>query len=68
MKKATLGEGDDIGSRPAYTIVYVSEGESLWSIAKKYSADPAEIAAANGLRASAVAAPESLSGVDFLII
>ena len=68
VKEVSFAEPMDRSSRPAYTVVYVSEGESLWSIAKKYSADPAEIALTNGLRVSAISAPESLSGIDFLII
>lgn len=68
VSEVSFAEPMDRSGRPAYTVVYVSEGESLWSIAKKYSADPAEIAAANGLRAAGIAAPESLTGVDFLII
>ena len=55
-------------SRSEYTVVYIPEGESLWSIAKKYSADPAAVAEANGLRVLSPAAPDSLDGVEFIII
>ena len=68
VKSASFGEAENTGSRPAYTVVYVSDGESLWELSKKYSTDPAEIAKANGLKVSSPASPDSLSGVDFLII
>ena len=68
VKEASFAEDPDISRRPAYTVVYVGNGETVWSIAKKYFADPAEIISANGLRISSIGAPESLHGVDFLII
>ncbi len=68
VKSVAFGEPEDLGARPAYTVVYVSDGESLWDIAKRYSADPEAIAAANGLRITSPASSDTLSGVDFLII
>ncbi len=65
--ETSFGE-PNAGSRSEYTVVYVPEGESLWSIAKKYSVAPAAVAEANGIRAASPAAPDSLDGVDFLII
>ena len=65
---ASFGEKRSLGDRPAYTVVYVTGGESLWSLAKKYSADPLEIAKQNGLKMRSVESADSLDGVDFLII
>ena len=67
VNEASFGEPNN-ASRSEYTVVYVPEGESLWSIAKKYSVAPSAVAEANGLRAASPAAPDSLDGVDFLII
>ena len=67
VAEASFGAPDE-SSRSEYTVVYVPKGESLWNISKKYSVDPASVAAANGIRAASPAAPDSLSGVDFLII
>ncbi len=68
VKRAELGEPENMGARPAYTVVYVSEGDSLWELSKRHSADPEAVARANGLRVGSPAAQDSLDGVDFLII
>jgi len=68
VREAVFGEPEDLGAKPAYTVVYVSEGESLWDLSKRYSADPEAVAKANGLRVGSPAAQDSLEGVDFLII
>ena len=54
--------------RAAWTVAYAAPGETLWDIAKRYSADPADLAAANGLKYSSPDAPDSLEGTDFLIV
>lgn len=54
--------------RSAWTVAYAMPGETLWDIAKRYSADPAGLAAANGLKYSSPDAPDSLEGTTFLIV
>ena len=67
VTRASFGEMLDT-EHPLYSVVYVPRGESLWSIAKKYAADPTAVAEANGLRVGALSSPEALEGVNFLII
>lgn len=57
-------------SRPArITVCYPSDGESLWSVAKRYGADFRAVASDNGIDPSIQPdSAASLSGVDFLII
>ena len=62
-----LGENTP-ARRAAWTVAYAAPGETLWDIAKRYSADPADLAAANGLKYSSPDAPDSLEGTDFLIV
>lgn len=62
-----LGENTP-ARRAAWTVAYAAPGETLWDIAKRYSADPADLAAANGLKYSYPDAPDSLEGTDFLIV
>ncbi len=52
----------------AFTVTYTSPNDSLWDIAKRYGADPAALAEANGLRVSDISSSESLAGVKYLIV
>ena len=49
-------------------VCYPAKGETLWDVAKRYRADPSEIAEKNSLTVTFPDAPESLSKSKFLII
>lgn len=67
VTSAEFGE-KSANRRAAWTVAYAAPGETLWDIAKRYSADPAELAAANGLKYSSPDADDSLAGTNFLIV
>lgn len=55
-------------SRSAFKIAYPAPDETLWDISKRYFADPVRIAKANGIKASAPDAADSLNGIKYIII
>lgn len=50
------------------TVCYPAVGESLWSVAKRYGADVARVAADNGIDVDVPDSAESLARVGFLIV
>ncbi len=55
--------------RGEYVICFPATDDTLWSVAKRYNAPLAPLAAANGLSAlSTPHAPDSLDGVKYLIV
>lgn len=67
VTSAEFGE-KNASRRAAWTVAYAAPGETLWDIAKRYSTDPAELAAANGLKYSSPDSDDSLAGTNFLIV
>lgn len=67
VTSAEFGE-KSAARKSAWTVAYAVPGETLWDISKRYSADPAGLAAANGLKYSSPDAPDSLEGTTFLIV
>ena len=60
---------DDVERRnAAFTVAYISHEDSLWDIAKRYCADPAALAEANGIKVSDLSSHEALNGVKYLIV
>ena len=49
-------------------ICYPTQGETLWSVGKRYGVDPDTLAAANGISADAPGEADSLQGVRYLLI
>ena len=68
VSKATFGEPIDDGKKNCFTVAFVSDGDTLWSIAKRYSSDSSALASQNGIKPLPVDSATSLKGVDYLII
>lgn len=61
--------GPEISGRTAaFTVAYPSSSDTLWEVAKRYSVDPVELAAANGIRYKSLSDTTSLDGVKYLIV
>ena len=61
--------GGAVRRRGEYVICFPAADDTLWSVAKRYSAPLPSLAAANGLTAvSSPDAADSLSGVKYLIV
>ncbi len=54
--------------RGEYVICFPAPTDTLWSVAKRYHAPMATLAAANNLPAAPADSPESLEGVGYLIV
>lgn len=67
VREASFGPELD-RRRAAFTVAYTADGDTLWDIAKRYTADPDMLAESNGIKAVDPASPESLAGVRYLII
>ncbi len=70
VRFGSIRRAPDGSPRPAarITVCYPSLGESLWSVAKRYGADFARVAADNGIDADAPDSEDSLASVSFLIV
>ncbi len=52
----------------AFTVVYPSSDETLWSIAKRYLTDPSALASSNGIASENFDSADSLGETKYLII
>ncbi len=67
---SSVNYSDDITrGRGEYVICFPSPEDSLWSVAKRYHAPIAALSAANGISPTeSPQAPETLAGIDYLIV
>jgi len=64
-----MTEGEEVTrGRGEYVICFPSPHDSVWSVAKRYHAPLAVLGAANNLQPAPADAPESLDGVNYLIV
>ena len=66
---ADMTEGEEVTrGRGEYVICFPSPDDSVWSVAKRYHAPLAALGAANNLHSAPADTPESLEGVNYLIV
>ncbi len=66
---ADMTEGEEVTrGRGEYVICFPSPDDSVWSVAKRYHAPLAALGAANNLQPAPADAPESLEGINYLIV
>ena len=66
---ADMTEGEEVTrGRGEYVICFPSPDDSVWSVAKRYHAPLAALGAANNLQPASADAPESLEGINYLIV
>lgn len=64
-----MTEGEEVTrGRGEYVICFPSPDDSVWSVAKRYHAPLAALGAANNLQPASADAPESLEGINYLIV
>lgn len=68
VSKATFGEKIDDGKENCFTVAFISDKDTLWSVAKRYFADAAALAAQNGIKPVPTTPDTTLKGVNYLII
>ena len=68
LRSVSFGEGKERAGG-AFTVCYPAQGDSLWSVAKRYATALGAVRKANDLDADAPAdAPESIEGCKYLIV
>ena len=66
---ADMTEGEEVTrGRGEYVICFPAPDDSAWSVAKRYHAPLAVLGAANNLQPAPADSPESLEGINYLIV
>jgi hypothetical protein len=61
-------KNDVVRRRGEYVVCFPAEGETLWSVAKRYHAPMAMLTVANDLHAAAPDDANALDGIGYLIV
>ncbi|MBE6696771.1 MAG: hypothetical protein E7587_10025 [Ruminococcaceae bacterium] len=70
VSEASFGDDDETEKsiKAAFTVAYPSAEDTLWDLAKRYSIDPSDLAAENGIKQMPFDSKDSLADVKYLIV